>query len=139
LAQFKRSKQINKYKKLRATLVQNDPQTLALASQPSALAPTHSKPSLSSSTSFSSSAAAAAPYVKENKHQNTKPSPFLRAQKEFAARQASAEAERAAKEKIHREQQLQRQSAIDRRQSQRDDMRSRTKKGQPVMSRSPSS
>ncbi len=34
-----------------------------------------------------------------------------------------------------REQQQQRQGAIERRQSQRDDMRSRTKKGQPVMSR----
>jgi hypothetical protein len=59
----------------------------------------------------------------------------LKAQKEFAARQAAAEAERAAKEEAKREQQQQRQSAIHRRQSQRDDMRSRTKKGQPVMSR----
>jgi hypothetical protein len=141
LAQFKRSKQINKYKKLRATLVPDASQTIYITSHPEASAPVRfkssSQPPSFFSSAESSAVAVATPHVKECKHQSTKPSPFLKAQKEFASRQAAAQAERIAKEKAQREQQQQRQSAIDRRQSQRDDMRSRTKKGQPVMSRCP--
>ncbi len=114
------------YKKLRAALTPETFDTTASAQPAGASAPVHSKPA--------SSATAAA--TKQHKQHSAKPNPFMKAQKEFVARQAAAEAERAAKERAHREQQQQRQDAIDRRQSQRDDMRSRTKKGQPVMSRS---
>jgi hypothetical protein len=114
------------YKKLRAALIPDAFENPALAHPADASAPVHSKPA--------SSATAAA--SKQHKQHSAKPNPFMKAQKEFVARQAAAEAERAAKERAHREQQQQRQAATERRQSQRDDMRSRTKKGQPVMCRS---